>query len=164
MPLLLNVLRNANSASYGKIRVKAMECAGLIGTCALIRFPYPTNFEVHLQPSPWDAMSSSRMPVHLSNSSSKYKVSANDACAVRSISEFLLDSPVDPSDTLLANYLIATWAKVCQALGPDFEPYLPVVMPPLINAASAKADVTIYGMFAWLLERCAFEHSRTTPL
>ena len=32
MPLLLNVLRNANGADYRKLRVKAMECAGLIGT------------------------------------------------------------------------------------------------------------------------------------
>ena len=32
MPSLLNVLRNANGADYRKLRVKAMECAGLIGT------------------------------------------------------------------------------------------------------------------------------------
>ena len=31
MPLLLNVLRNANGPDYRKLRVKAMECAGLIG-------------------------------------------------------------------------------------------------------------------------------------
>lgn len=58
-----------------------------------------------------------------------------------------LDSPVDPSDTMLGHYLIATWAKVCQAMGPEFEPYLPVVMPPLLLAASAKADVSVYGTF-----------------
>ena len=57
------------------------------------------------------------------------------------------DSPVDPSDTMLGHYLIATWAKVCQAMGPEFEPYLPVVMPPLLLAASAKADVSVYGLF-----------------
>ena len=57
----------------------------------------------------------------------------------------LADSPVDPGDTLLGHYLIATWAKVCQAMGPEFEPYLPVVMPPLLQAASAKADVSVYG-------------------
>ena len=32
MPLLLNVLENANGPEYGKLRLKAMECAGLIGT------------------------------------------------------------------------------------------------------------------------------------
>ena len=35
MPSLLNVLRNANGADYRKLRVKAMECAGLIGTSLL---------------------------------------------------------------------------------------------------------------------------------
>lgn len=46
---------------------------------------------------------------------------------------------------MLNHYLIATWAKVCQALGPEFEPYLPIVMPPLLQAASAKADVNVWG-------------------
>jgi hypothetical protein len=31
MPLLLNVLRNVDGPDYRKLRVKAMECAGLIG-------------------------------------------------------------------------------------------------------------------------------------
>jgi hypothetical protein len=55
------------------------------------------------------------------------------------------DSPTDPGDTLLNHYLIATWAKICQAMGHEFEPYLPVVMPPLVNAASTKADISVYG-------------------
>jgi len=40
---------------------------------------------------------------------------------------------------------MATWAKVCQAMGPEFEPYLPVVMPSLLATASAKADLSVYG-------------------
>lgn len=55
------------------------------------------------------------------------------------------DSPIDAGDTLLNHYMIATWAKVCQAMGHEFEPYLPVVMPPLLQAASAKADVSVWG-------------------
>jgi len=31
MPLLLSVLQNADGVDYQKLRVKAMECAGLIG-------------------------------------------------------------------------------------------------------------------------------------
>jgi len=31
MPLLLNVLRNADGQEYKRLRLKAMECAGLIG-------------------------------------------------------------------------------------------------------------------------------------
>jgi hypothetical protein len=29
--------------------------------------------------------------------------------------------------------------------GPKFEPYFPVVMPPLINAAATKADIPVYA-------------------
>ena len=58
----------------------------------------------------------------------------------------ILESPIDPGDTQIAHYLIATWAKVCQAMGPEFEPYLPVVMPSLLLTASAKADLSVYGM------------------
>ena len=35
--------------------------------------------------------------------------------------------------------------KSLQAMGPEFELYLLVVMPPLFHAANAKADVSIYG-------------------
>jgi hypothetical protein len=37
MPLLLNVLRNADGPEYRKLRVKAMECAGLIGQLPSLR-------------------------------------------------------------------------------------------------------------------------------
>ena len=46
------------------------------------------------------------------------------------------DSSPDPDDTLLGHYMIATWAKTCQVVGPEFEPYLPVVMPHLLAAVS----------------------------
>lgn len=59
----------------------------------------------------------------------------------------LTDSPPDPNDTMLSHFLIATWAKVCQALGEEFEPYLPVVMQPLLRVAGSKADISIYGTF-----------------
>lgn len=108
MPLLLNVLRNASTAEYRKLRVKAMECAGLI------------------------AIAVGR------------DVFRGDANTFVELLVRIQNSPVDPSDTMLPHYLIATWAKVCQAMGPEFEPYLPVVMPPLLRAASVKADVSIY--------------------
>lgn len=108
MPLLLNVLRNANTSEYRKLRAKAMECAGLI------------------------AIAVGR------------EVFRADAGAFVEILIRIQNSPVDPSDTMLPHYLIATWAKVCQAMGPEFEPYLPVVMPPLFRAANAKADVSVY--------------------
>ncbi|KAF9023442.1 ARM repeat-containing protein [Hymenopellis radicata] len=53
-------------------------------------------------------------------------------------------TPSDPNDTQLAHYLMGTWAKVCQALGPEFAPYVPVVMPGLLQMASKKADVSVF--------------------
>lgn len=108
MPLLLNVLRNANSSDHYKLRAKAMECAGLI------------------------AIAVGR------------NVFRADANTLIDLLIKIQNSPVDPSDTMLPTFLIATWAKICQALGTEFEPFLPVVMPPLLNAASAKADVSVY--------------------
>jgi len=108
MPLLLNVLQNANGPEYRKLRVKAMECAGLI------------------------AIAVGR------------DVFRPDANTFVELLMRIQNSPVDPDDTMLGHYLIATWAKVCQAMGEEFEPYLPVVMPPLLIAASAKADVSLY--------------------
>lgn len=57
----------------------------------------------------------------------------------------LLESPQDVNDTQLSHYLMATWSKVCQALGEEFEPYLPVVMPSILTTAAAKADISVYG-------------------
>jgi importin-5 len=35
---------------------------------------------------------------------------------------------------MLKHYLIA-WANICQTMGPEFELYLPMVMPLLLSAA-----------------------------
>ncbi|KAF6743113.1 armadillo-type protein [Ephemerocybe angulata] len=105
MPLLLSVLRNADGVEYQKLRIKPMECAGLIAIAV--------GKEVFRQDS-------------------------------NTLVELLIQSPHDPSDTQLTHYLIATWAKVCQAMGEEFEPYLPVVMPQLLTTAGAKADISIY--------------------
>jgi len=56
-----------------------------------------------------------------------------------------IESPTELNDAQLNHYMMATWAKVCQAMGHDFEPYLPVVMPTLLATASAKADLSLYG-------------------
>ncbi|KAJ7827021.1 armadillo-type protein [Mycena olivaceomarginata] len=108
MPLLMNVLRNADGPDYRKLRAKAMECAGLIAIAV-----GPEMF----------------LP---------------DAHTLVDLLMRIQKSPVDPNDTQLGHYLIATWAKVCQAMGPEFEPYLPVVMPTLLATASAKADISVY--------------------
>ena len=48
MPLLLSVLQNAKGSEYHKLRLKAMECAGLIGEFCLI-LPI-----IHLPPEKFD--------------------------------------------------------------------------------------------------------------
>lgn len=35
-------------------------------------------------------------------------------------------------------YMISSWARICKILGPQFEPYLPFVMGPVLKAASLK--------------------------
>lgn len=60
------------------------------------------------------------------------------------------ESPLDPQDTQLSHYLMGTWAKICQAMGPEFEPYLPVVMPDLLATASLKADVSVIGTILYM--------------
>lgn len=70
---------------------------------------------------------------------------SEDSCHVIGVLIFFLASPMDPDDTMLPHYLSASWAKVCQAMGPEFEPYLPVVIPPLLQSAAVKADVSIFG-------------------
>ena len=73
MPLLLNVLRNANTSEYRKLRAKAMECAGLIGIgqhrITLLYVTYLSS-----QPSRSDVKFFERMQGLSLNFSSEYKV------------------------------------------------------------------------------------------
>ena len=100
------------------------------------------------QRSPWVGTYSGLMRILSSSFSCEYKVRRllHTLFIPNADIPDAVDSPVDPGDTLLNHYLIATWAKICQAMGPEFEPYLPVVMPPLVNAAGTKADISVYGM------------------
>ena len=65
----------------------------------------------------------------------------------------LLFGDCDPGDAMLNMHLMATWPKICQAMGPEFEPCLPVVMPLLIRVISTgtpifqiRGDVTNRGL------------------
>ncbi len=37
--------------------------------------------------------------------------------------------------------MISAWARMCKIIGSSFVPYLPVVMGPLIQAASLKPEI-----------------------
>ncbi|GLT87421.1 hypothetical protein SLE2022_055060 [Rubroshorea leprosula] len=47
------------------------------------------------------------------------------------------------SDDPTASYMQQAWARLCKCLGRDFLPYMSVVMPPLLQSAQLKPDVTI---------------------
>ncbi|KAK5164699.1 hypothetical protein LTR04_001731 [Oleoguttula sp. CCFEE 6159] len=47
------------------------------------------------------------------------------------------------ADDPQASYLLHCWGRMCRVLGLDFLPYLPAVMPPLMELAGAKADIQL---------------------
>lgn len=47
------------------------------------------------------------------------------------------------------SYLISAWARICKIMGKRFEPYLPLVMGPVLKTASLKPEVHI-GLFTFL--------------
>ncbi|KAI9724972.1 MAG: hypothetical protein M1812_000248 [Candelaria pacifica] len=47
------------------------------------------------------------------------------------------------ADDPQAQYLMHCWGRMCRVLGQDFLPYLSAVMPPLMELASAKADIQL---------------------
>ncbi|KXN84686.1 Importin subunit beta-3 [Leucoagaricus sp. SymC.cos] len=108
MPLLLNVLKNADKPEHHKLRIKAMECAGLVAIAV--------GRDVFRQ----------------------------DSGPLIELLIRIQRYPLDPNDTQLTYYLVSTWAKIGQALGPEFEPYLPLVMPNILSTVSAKTDISVY--------------------
>ena len=47
------------------------------------------------------------------------------------------------ADDPQSQYLLHCWGRMCQVLGQDFVPYLSWVMPPLMELASATADIQL---------------------
>jgi importin-5 len=54
-----------------------------------------------------------------------------------------IQSGITDDDDPQAQYLLHCWGRMCRVLGTDFVPYLPGVMPPLLELASAKADIQL---------------------
>ncbi|KAI5084377.1 hypothetical protein GOP47_0000546 [Adiantum capillus-veneris] len=46
-------------------------------------------------------------------------------------------------DDPITSYMLQAWARLCKCLGQDFQPYMSIVMPPLLQSAQLKPDVTI---------------------
>ena len=41
------------------------------------------------------------------------------------------------------SYMISAWARMCKILGKEFQQYLPMVMGPVLKAASLKPEVAL---------------------
>lgn len=46
-----------------------------------------------------------------------------------------IQQSVTEADDVQSTYLLAAWARVCKMMGQDFLPYLPNIMPPLLQSA-----------------------------
>lgn len=51
------------------------------------------------------------------------------------------------------SYLISAWARICKIMGKRFEPYLPLVMGPVLKTASLKPEVRETDVTSLNLER-----------
>lgn len=63
------------------------------------------------------------------------------------VMQLLLKTQTDMTDLAdddpQISYMIAAWARMCKILGKDFEQYLPLVMGPVLRAASLKPEVAV---------------------
>lgn len=66
----------------------------------------------------------------------------NDAMSLVQLLATIQQGIVDADDPQ-AQYLMHCWGRMCRVLGADFLPFLPSVMPPLMELASAKADIQL---------------------
>ncbi|KAM1114758.1 hypothetical protein PS1_005428 [Malus domestica] len=65
-----------------------------------------------------------------------------DAKQVMEVLMALQGSHMEKDDPT-TSYMLQAWARLCMCLGQDFLPYMSVVMPPLLQSAQLKPDVTI---------------------
>lgn len=65
-----------------------------------------------------------------------------DAAMLVQLLANIQDSVQDPDDPQ-AQYLMHCWGRMCRVMGKAFLPYMPKVMPPLLELASAKADIQL---------------------
>lgn len=66
----------------------------------------------------------------------------NDATMLVQVLGGIQDSVTEPDDPQ-AQYLMHCWGRMCRVMGKNFLPCLPKVMPPLLELASAKADIQL---------------------
>jgi hypothetical protein len=65
-----------------------------------------------------------------------------DAAAVMAFMAQLSAAQLDADDPT-HSYMLQAGARLCKALGPEFLPYLPLVMPPLLKSARLEPEVKV---------------------
>ncbi|XP_066397593.1 uncharacterized protein [Miscanthus floridulus] len=66
----------------------------------------------------------------------------DDAKQVMEVLMTLQGSQMEADDPI-TSYMLQAWARLCKCLGQDFLPYMSVVMPPLLQSAQLKPDVSV---------------------
>ncbi|KAK6953396.1 hypothetical protein Daesc_005700 [Daldinia eschscholtzii] len=66
----------------------------------------------------------------------------NDAMVLVELLANIQEHITDPDDPQ-SQYLMHCWGRMCRVMGADFLRFLPNVMPPLVELASAKADIQL---------------------
>jgi HEAT repeat protein len=67
---------------------------------------------------------------------------APDAVQVMELLMEAQQAEMEPDDPQIS-YMLQAWTRICKCLGPDFVPYLPYVMPPLLRSAEIQPDVVV---------------------
>jgi len=134
LKLLMNML--ASRTEFRLLRGKTIECISLMGLA------------VGKEKFTKDAQDIMQMLMNAQKEIMGNAVSASEKDAARVPGTNQGDG-VDESSTVMASddpqqsYMISAWARICKLLGKDFEPFLPFVMPHVMQAASIKPDVCV---------------------
>lgn len=115
MPLVLNILKADVPNEYRLLKAKAIECSTLIAL----------------------AVGREKFAPHM-NELGEVLV----AIQQQSPDGFIRTETGEEEDPCHA-YLVQSWGRLCRVIGPDFAPYLPIVMPPLLLSAKSQADCHI---------------------
>ncbi|KAG7389270.1 Importin-5 [Phytophthora pseudosyringae] len=71
------------------------------------------------------------------------EVFSRDAPAILKVMAEMQATPSIVGNELIRTYLLQAWARCCTCLGHDFAPYLPLVMPTLLEAATQQAEFEV---------------------
>ncbi|MBA0687112.1 hypothetical protein Goari_014674, partial [Gossypium aridum] len=156
MPYLKAILVNANDKSNRMLRAKAMECISLVGM-AVGKEKFRDDAKQTITSKLIYYLGENTLdPIECLNNF--FSITTNKPhdetfgfslpnyfllhCKVMDVLMSLQVSQME-SDDPTTSYMLQAWARLCKCLGQDFLPYMSVVMPPLLQSAQLKPDVTI---------------------